>query len=100
MQATGKELFGAAMRVVGLLSFGRGFVDLLHVLLFSLRMLDESVMKAYPTADLAYGLFYFFMGLYLVRGAPQVVRFAYPEARDNEDIGPLADEEQNPSATN
>jgi hypothetical protein len=61
------ELFGVAVRVVGL-------VSLLHMLggamvLFGVRMSFGFVVKE---------LLWLAVSLYLLRGAPHVVRFAYP----------------------
>ena len=73
-----KELFSAAVRVVGLLSFGRGFFDLVYVLLLNLGLWDASVVTDKYNANLIYGLMYFLIGLYLLRGARLVVNFAFP----------------------
>lgn len=78
----GKELFGAGIRIVGLLSFGRGFVDLLYVLLFSFGLTKSSVNADFPYADFVYGLFYALGGLYLLRGAPVLINFAYSKNLD------------------
>ena len=76
MQA--KELFTAALKVIGLLSVGRGLYDLFYVLLYALKLEDISVTAKYPTADLIFGLFYFFCGLYLLRGGDFIINFAFP----------------------
>ena len=73
-----KELFSAAVRVIGLLSLQRGVYDLFYVLLFNLELSEVSVTAKAPNADLIFGLFYFFIGLYLLRGAPLIVNFAFP----------------------
>jgi len=39
----GDTIFGAAIRVVGLLAGGRGFIDLLYVFLFTIGATDGSV---------------------------------------------------------
>ncbi len=78
-KTNGKDLFGVGIRVVGLLSFGRGFVDLLFVLLFLFGLSNSSVNASFPIANLVDGLFYLLSGIYLMRGAPILINFAYPE---------------------
>ena len=75
-----KELFSAAVRVVGLLSVGRGFNDLLFVFFYILnvKLGDTSVLAKTPGADFVYGTVFFVVGLYLLRGAPMIVNFAFP----------------------
>lgn len=80
MKVGEKELFSVAIRVVGLLSFGRGFFDIVYILFYAFGSLrDQSVTKGFPDTNLTYGVAYILAGLYLLRGAPFVVRFAFPE---------------------
>ena len=73
-----KILFSAAVRVIGLLSLGRGIYDLFYVLLYHIGFGDVSVTAKALNADLVFGLFYFILGVYLVRGAPLIMNFAFP----------------------
>ena len=80
-----KEMFSVALRVIGLLSFGRGFNDLLYVIVRELGITDSSVTASKVDGNLLYGLVYFFGGLYLLRGAKLVVDFAFPHHNEHED---------------
>ena len=73
-----REIFIAALKVVGLLSIGRGLYDLFYILLYTLNLGDFSVTAKYPTADLIFGVFYLICGLYLLRGGDFIVNFAFP----------------------
>jgi hypothetical protein len=72
------NLFSAGLRIIGLLSAGRGIVDLLYSALSALDLTSRSVTATFPFVEFVYGLFYLLMGLYLLRGAPWVVEFAFP----------------------
>ena len=72
------SLFSAGLRILGLLSAGRGIVDLLYSVMASLALTTRSVTDTFPFVDVVYGLFYLLMGLYLIRGAPWIVDFAFP----------------------
>ena len=72
------ELFAAAIRVIGLLSAGRGVYDLIYAALDALNLTGRSVMSDVPFQDFVFGVFYLLMGLYLLRGAPWIVDFAFP----------------------
>jgi hypothetical protein len=85
-ETKGRDLFGAGIRVIGLLSFGRGFFDLLYILLFLLGLTNSSVTANFPSVSLADGLFYFLSGIYLLRGAPILVNFAYPKSLKESEI--------------
>ena len=76
MQA--KELFSAAVRVIGLLSIGRGLYDLVYVVAYEAGSGDFSVTAKFPGFDLLIGIFYSLLGLYLLRGAPLIVDYAFP----------------------
>jgi len=72
------ELFSAAIRVIGLLSAGRGVYDLIYAALDALNLTGRSVSADVPFQGFVFGIFYLLMGLYLLRGAPWVVDFAFP----------------------
>jgi hypothetical protein len=72
------ELFSAGIRILGLLSAGRGIIDLLYTAMASLDLTSRSVTATPPYVDFVYGLFYLLMGLYLIRGAPWLIDFAFP----------------------
>jgi hypothetical protein len=86
-----KELFSAAMRVIGLLSIGRGAYDLIYVIMYEIGSGDFSVNARFPDNDLVLGIFFFFAGLYLLRGAPLVVDYAFPVRPSYK--GPILEEE-------
>jgi len=71
-----EEWFAIAVRVIGLLILLYGVGYLLDSLLFRLGYFN------YPESSPAYyvvaGISYSVVGLYLLRGAPLIVRFAYP----------------------
>lgn len=71
-----EEWFGLGVRVVGVLIFLYGVGYLLDGALFSLGYFSypESSPAYYVVAGMSYGV----VGLYLMRGAPHLVRFAYP----------------------
>ena len=73
-----KTLFSVAIRVFGLYYAGRGFNDLLYFAVMYLGIKPVSVNVGLPYTELYYGLFFFFFGLYLLRGAPSLVTFAFP----------------------
>ena len=79
-----KAWFSVAVRVVGLLSLGRGVVDLVGFAfaVFGLAI-QSSVVADLPTNNVTYGLLYLILGLYLVRGAEWLVNFAFPEKRED-----------------
>ena len=73
------NLFAAGVRIVGLLSAGRGIGDLLYATLVSLNLTTRSVTDTTVSyTEFVYGIFYLLLGLYLLRGAPWVVDFAFP----------------------
>jgi len=79
-----EEWFALAVRVVGVLIFLYGLGYLLDSFLFRLGYFNypESSPAYYVVAGISYGV----VGLYLMRGAPQIVRFAYPvEEEQDED---------------
>ena len=73
------NLFSAGMRILGLLSAGRGLSDLLYATLVSLNLTSRSVTDTTVSyTEFVYGIFYLLMGLYLLRGAPWIMEFAFP----------------------
>ena len=79
------DIFTAALRIFGLWYAGRGFNDLLYVGLYVTGANDASVTKPFPGQDLVYGAAFFLIGLYFLRGAPLVVKFAYPFVSDRDE---------------
>lgn len=71
-----------ALRIIGALLLIYGLQYLLDALLFYLGYFT------YPDSTTGYylisGLTYVFIGLYLLRGAPLLVRFSYPEEEADE----------------
>jgi hypothetical protein len=80
-----EEWFALAVRVIGVLIFLYGAGYLLDSLLFRLGYFNypESSPAYYVVAGISYGI----VGLYLMRGASHLVRFAYPvdEEQDESD---------------
>lgn len=76
-----KDLFSVAVRVLGLLSFGRGCSDLVLDVFIILNLASVSVISDGYYTTLRWGLIYFFVGLYLLRGAPLIVNFAFPNRK-------------------
>jgi hypothetical protein len=73
-----KEAFSVAIRVVGLLSLGRCVTDLAFVATYLIGNENISVTAKFPGADFVIGVFFLLAGLYLLRGAPWIVNFAFP----------------------
>lgn len=73
-----RDLFSAGIRIVGLLSFGRGFLDLISVLSVQLGLSTTSVLSDDYYRTLRLGLVYLVVGLYLMRGAKVLIKFAFP----------------------
>jgi hypothetical protein len=78
-----EEWFALAMRVIGVVIFLYGIGSLFDSTLFHLGYFNypESSPVYYMIAGISYG----FVGLYLMRGAPHIVRFAYPPEEEKED---------------
>jgi hypothetical protein len=73
-----KDCFSLALRIVGFLSLAHGLRDLVDFALMHLNYTSTHSSFGYY---LILGLLYSVAGVYLLRGAPLVVRFAYPTAR-------------------
>jgi hypothetical protein len=64
-----KDLFALVLRIVGVVG-----------IIFVIRQLDFVMEMGTPKAGyLVLKLVYLAIGIYLLRGAPMLVRFAYPE---------------------
>lgn len=72
-----KEIFGIIVRVVGLLALVSG----LGAAYAAFGMLSFGRLLA---RALLYGIPYLLVSLYLLRGAPHLVRFSYPEEKSKE----------------
>lgn len=79
------DLFAAAVRVVGLLSGGRGLYDLIFSALDALNLTGRSVSADIRFQDFVFGVFYLLFGLYLLRGAPWIMNFSFPDLLDSSD---------------
>jgi len=85
-----KEFFGAALRIIGVIVAGQG---LLHVINSGLGVLGYfTTQRTAYSFYLITGLMELVAGLYLLRGAPPVMRFAYPPDAETEP-GDLATKE-------
>ena len=93
-----EDWFRLAVRSAGLVVLLYGLRDLVDHLLYRLGYF--SFPETSPRYYVVMGLVQFFAGLYLLRGAPLLVRFAFPDSRDedggeddlDEDDGTEADE--------
>ena len=75
---TPKDAFGVVVRVLGMvgLYYGvYGLISALYMVLF-----PKSLNAAFPGWYVFSGFAYVGISLYLVRGAPGLLRFAYPHA--------------------
>ena len=85
-----EEWLGLALRVLGVivLLYGAGY--LLDGTLFQLEYFT------YPDSSANYyfvvGILYCVVGLFLIRGAPHIVRFAYPNEEEVEEPADTGDE--------
>jgi hypothetical protein len=72
-----KDWFALALRIFGVVSIAYGFRDLLDALFLSLGYFNslETNSKYYEI----WGLIYIAIGAYLLRGAPLLLNFAYPD---------------------
>ena len=71
-----KDYFSLALRIIGFLTVAHGLRDLLD---FALILLGYTNTRSAIAYYLILGLLYSVVGLYLLRGAPLIVKFAYPE---------------------
>ena len=77
-----EEWFVLSLRVIGVVILTLGARDLLDALLFHLGYF--SLLESSPRYFVVMGLAYILAGLYLMRGAPHLVRFAFPEMSKGE----------------
>ena len=77
-----KEYLALALRIIGVLVILYGIRDLID---FPLGLLGYFTLQRTAYAYyLILGIGYLVVGLYLLRGAPHLVRFAYPEREKEE----------------
>ena len=86
-----QNLFSAGIKIIGFLSFGRGFLDLVSVIMIQLNISSISVMSDSYYSTLRMGLIYLLAGLFVMRFSLFFVSYAFPsksiinENQDNED---------------
>ena len=73
-----KDYFSLALRIIGFLSLAHGLRDLVD---FALMLLNYTSTHSSFGYYLILGLLYCVVGVYLLRGASLIVRFAYPPER-------------------
>jgi hypothetical protein len=83
-----KHYFSLALRIIGLLALAHGLRDLVQ---FALLLLNYTNTQSSFGYYLILGLLYSVVGIYLLRGAPLIVRFAYPTSRDSASRDYVAD---------
>lgn len=78
-----EEWFTLALRIIGVIIFLYGIGYLLDGSLFKLEFFNfaESSPAYYMIAGISYGI----VGLYLMRGASHIARFAYPAREEEEE---------------
>ncbi len=77
------DLFGLAVRILGLVLLCYGVQDLVDSGLFKLGYFI--LMDSNPSYYFIRGLLTFSAGIYFVRGAPLLVSLAYPAKEEEED---------------
>jgi hypothetical protein len=87
-----EQLFGLALRIIGVVLVYYGLYSLLDAALFSLGYFSYAGYSV--NYYLVSGLFLTVFGIYLVRGAATVVAFAYPSGDDRENDGQDTDESE------
>ena len=75
-----KHYFSLALRIIGLLALAHGLRDLVQ---FALLLLNYTNTQSSFGYYLILGLLYSVVGIYLLKGAPLIVGFAYPPSRDS-----------------
>ena len=70
-----KDYFSLALKIIGFLTLAHGLRDLVD---FALMLLNYTSTHSSFGYYLILGLLYSIVGIYLLRGAPLIVRFAYP----------------------
>lgn len=82
-----EEWFAVALRAIGVVVFLYGAGFLFDSALLSLGYFNQPDPS--PSYYMIVGIFYVIVGLYLLKGAPHIVRFSYPREEEEEE------EEQN-----
>ena len=78
------DVFGICVRVIGLFGFLGGIAYFIAGLCMVLW--GQCGYHGFQTGQyLVYGVFFGGIGLYLLRGAPHFVRFAYPTEKNKEE---------------
>jgi hypothetical protein len=78
------EYFVIALRVIGVVWVLYGLRELLDALLLSLGYFTQ--MDTSPRYYVVGGLFSFLAGLFLIRGAPLLAGFAFPDEEEEEEV--------------
>jgi hypothetical protein len=81
---TPRECFGIAIRIIGTLLL---FVSVMYLYSFLVVLLFHGMPRTYPLASyLGASAVALAVGLYLLRGAPHLLRFAYPATKLPSDV--------------
>ena len=80
------------LRVIGVVVFLYGVESLISAPLFRLGYFNYQ--DATPGSFVIFGICYGLVGLYLMRGAAQIVSFAYPPAEEDEEEPEAEDEDE------
>ena len=82
---TPRECFGIAVRTIGILVL---FASVMYLYSASAVLLVHGMPHTYPLVSyLGACAVAFVVGLYFLRGAPHLVRFAYPQAKPSSNVG-------------
>jgi hypothetical protein len=80
-----RDCFGIAIRTIGALVL---FASLMYLYSASAILFFYGMPHAYPLASyLGASAVAFIIGLYFLRGAPHLIRFAYPQAKPSNNVG-------------
>ena len=74
-----QDYFSLGLRIIGVFTLAHGLRDLVD---FGLMLLGYTGTRSSFAYYLILGLLYSVVGLYLLRGAPLIVNFAYPRDRE------------------
>jgi hypothetical protein len=75
---TARDIFGVILRVCGLVLVYRGF----GVLWFQIAIVFAPGLSRMSMIPFLHGVAILAVGIYLMRGAPAVLRFCYPKGED------------------
>ena len=84
-----QDYFSLGLRIIGVFTLAHGLRDLVD---FGLMLLGYTGTRSAFAYYLILGLLYSAVGLYLLRGAPFVVNFAYPRDREEASENEVDDE--------